>query len=490
LTETPTDSPGVLGHLRRLAGHSAIYGAADVLPYAVNFLLVPVFTRYLTAADYGVLALLAFLNAPLKIALRMGVDAGFFRIHYELETEDDRRRLAGTVVAFSTLVTLLVVAVTMPAAPLVSDLLSSDAPPPAQWVRLIVADLALGCLAIVPQALLRIQGRAHVFTALALGRHGVGIAFKVALLAAGWGVEGVLWSDLVATALFVLAQLPILFRHTALSWSRTLLRRVLQFGLPKVPHGVFVQAQNLADRRILEAFVTRDELGVYQMGYTFAGVAKFPISAFEQAWQPFVYAQVGGNGAPSTLARVGTYFFALFAGVGLGAALLGTEALKLMTPAHFHDAAAVIPVVVLAYVIHGFFLLTSIGIGIAKQARYYPLITLAAATANIAANFVLIPRWGLMGAAWATVLSYGVMAAVGLRISQRLYPLPVEWSRYARLALAAAATYAASRLAPTAIVPAVAFKTVLLALFPAWLWALRFWTPAELDRLRRLFNKV
>jgi O-antigen/teichoic acid export membrane protein len=477
-------APGILGHLRKLAAHSAVYGVADVLPYAVNLALFPVFTRLLSPAEYALLALLAFLGAPLKILFRAGMDSGFFRIHYDLGAEVDRRRLAGTVALFSAAWGAVLFVVGALAASRIGDLLSSAEPLPSRWVLLVFADMYVGTLAIVPQALLRIQDRPRVFTGLALARHAVGTGLKVALLLAGWGVEAVLWSDLVATSLYAMAQLPILWRSASATWSVDLLRRVLHFGGPKVPHGLLVHTQNLADRRILDAFVDRAELGLYHVGYTLAGAVKFPISAFEQAWQPFVYGQVGKADAPATLSRVGTYFFAAFVTCGLALAMMGGEILALLTQPEYHAAAAVVPVVVLAYVIHGFFLLTSIGIGIAKQARYYPLITLAAAAANIGANFAFIPRWGLMGAAWATVLSYGVMALIGLRFSQRLYPLPVEWSRYVRVILAAALTYGLSRMAPAAVVPAVAIKALLLTLFPLLLWALRFWTPAELARLR------
>ena len=78
---------------------------------------------------------------------------------------------------------------------------------------------------------------------------------KVVLLRAGWGVDGVLWSDLVATGVFVLALLPTLRGHVSLAFAAPLLREALAFGLPKVPHGLFVQIQNLADRKILDLFV-------------------------------------------------------------------------------------------------------------------------------------------------------------------------------------------------------------------------------------------
>src|SRR5207344_2143894 len=115
---------------------------------------------------------------------------------------------------------------------------------------------------------------------------------------------------------------------------------------------------------------------------------KFALSAFEPAWQPFVYSQLKSPQAPTTIARVVTYAWLAFASLGLGVAVFGRELLVVMTPKNpaFHAAAPLIPPVALAYLFHGAFLLTSIGIGVRKEARYYPIITSLTASTNIAAN--------------------------------------------------------------------------------------------------------
>src|SRR5205085_3720663 len=105
---------------------------------------------------------------------------------------------------------------------------------------------------------------------------------------------------------------PVLARNARPALDRPALRAVLAFGLPKVPHGMLVQVLNLADRKILDLYVPRAEIGLYQMGYTFGTAVKFPLSAFEPAWSPFVYAQIKREGARETLARVSTYAFAAF----------------------------------------------------------------------------------------------------------------------------------------------------------------------------------
>jgi O-antigen/teichoic acid export membrane protein len=105
---------------------------------------------------------------------------------------------------------------------------------------------------------------------------------------------------------------------------------------------------------------------------------------------------------------------------------------------------------------------------------------------NITANLLLVPRMGMMGAAWATVASYGVMAGLGLWVSLRLFPMPIEWARLARLVAAAGGTYLASLLSPEALLPAIGFKCLVLMGYPALLWVVGFVRPQETAWLREM----
>jgi O-antigen/teichoic acid export membrane protein len=432
-----------------------------------------------------VLALLLLFSTLGKIVFRMGLDAAFFRVHYDLESDAERRSLAGTVAMFSAgLGTSLFLGVVLLAPQLTGALFGHDRPA-SFLVVLAAADVWLGSFAFVPLNLLRIQERPGLFSSFAVARHATNTLLKVVLVVRGFGVAGVLWSDLVATGLFSLLLLPTLLRHASRRFSWPLLRECLNFGAPKVPHGLLVQAQNLADRKILDLFVSRAEVGVYQMGYTFGQGVKFAMAAFEPAWQPFVYSRLKEKDAPRTIARIVTFAWSVFATLGLGVAVFGRELLTIMTPKNpaFREAAPLIAPVALAYLFHGAFLLTSIGIGVRKEARYYPIITTFTAATNIAANFALIPRFGTLGAAWATVLSYALMAGLGFRFSQRLYPIPFEWGRLGRVCAAALAAFLLSLLAPASLWPALAVKGLAILAFPALLAASGFFTPGERERL-------
>jgi O-antigen/teichoic acid export membrane protein len=447
----------------------------------VNLLLTPLYVMYLSPADQGVLVLLILFSTVAKIVFRLGLDGGFLRLYYEENSDADRRGLVFTIAGFAALLASVLFGAVLLAAPALGGLvLGEGVPLRARYVSLAAADIYLGTFAFVPLALLRIQDRPVQFALLNLGRNLANTVLKVAFLVSGFGVTGVLWSDLLATGAWAVALAPTLVANASPLFRPERLKDALRFGLPKTPHGLMLQLLNLGDRKLLEIFRDLASVGIYDKGYVLGAGVKFALSAFEPAWQPFVYAQIGKPDAPATLARIVTYAWAAFVGLGLLVAVFGRELLIALTftnPA-FWAGAPVVPVVTLAYLLHGAFLLTSIGIGISKDTRLFPLITAAAAVTNIAANLLLIPRFGMLGAAWATVLAYAVMAGIGFVLSRRLYPIPFEAGRLARVSAAALLCFLLSRLAPEPL-PWSLLKLVALAAFPALLLASGFLNQSE-----------
>ncbi|MCU0242301.1 MAG: oligosaccharide flippase family protein [Vicinamibacteria bacterium] len=487
-----------MSHLRRLAGQALIYGSADVFCNVISFLLLPLYTTYLTLEDYGVLGILALFSAAAKIVFRLGLESAFFRLHYDQHDPRDQQRLAGTVFFFAILFGALLFVGIAFGAPWLMGLLFSRALVSPRLLILAAADIFLGVFLFVPLSLLRIESRPQLFSAFSIFRHTLNILLKIALVMRGWGVAGVLWADVIATAALAAGLMPLLKNRIAFALSRPFLRELLALGLPRVPHGLMIQVQNLADRRILESFVALSQVGLYQVGYQFGMAVKFALSAFEPAWQPFVYSQIKDPQAPRLLARLATYSAAAFLMMGLATAVLSPEMVVVMTAPAYHGAAAIVPIVALAYLLHGAFLLTSIGINIAKQARYYPIITLFAATTNVALNFLWIPKMGMLGAAWATVASYSVMAGLGFAFSRRLYPIPFEFGRLTLLVSVALCIYAGSlfishppaaspllRVRLLATLPAILCKTLLLLAYPLGLAAAGFLRAEEWGWLRR-----
>lgn len=486
----------IRAELKKLALHSAIYGVADVVPYLVNFLLLRVFTTYLSPADYGALGILLLFGVLTKILFRSGLDSGFFRIYYEQKTAHDRKLLATTLFAsaFAISAVLFTLSIVF-SGPLSRWLLGNELSQSqiATWVVLVALDTLLNTFAFVPMNLFRMEERPRAFTLVTLFRSFLNIGLKVAFIVSGWGVAGVLWADVVSSFLFVAVLSPTLFRNLTLGFSVPMLRSAAAFGLPKVPHGLAHQVLNLSDRKLIEIFLVLSASGLYHIGYMMGTGVKFFLSAFELAWSPFVYAQLDKPDAARTLARLATYAFATLVACGLLNAVFGRELLFVMATPEFHAASPVIPIIVLAYMTQGVFALTSIGIGISKKTTYFPVMTLAAAVLNVVLNILWIPRFGVEGAAWATVAGYGLMALMGIYFGNKHYPIPFEWSRLLRISLAAALAFSLSLLAPgewpSEWKRAVAIKLGASLVFPAALFGFGFFRRDEIAWLKALIGK-
>ena len=152
-------------NVRRVFGHSVVYGSADVAIQAVNFLLLPIYTRVLSPAEYGALALLLVLEAFLKPVYRLGLGTSFVRFYYDYTDERSRQTLAATIVILLLGAGVVLLAILLAAAGDLTALVigSSD------YVRafaLLALNLALTSFFLVPFGILRVQERSTTLASI------------------------------------------------------------------------------------------------------------------------------------------------------------------------------------------------------------------------------------------------------------------------------------------------------------------------------------
>jgi O-antigen/teichoic acid export membrane protein len=484
--------------VRELTKNLAIYGVGDVAVSVVNFLLLPVYTQYLETEDYGVLAQLGAVEVIAKILFRFGLDGSFMRFYYDYESERDRQRLASTIFLFLLIVNAVLVVTAILAAPLAgarlfewdAHIALADRARHVTALQLVLLNTFVIGFTFFPFHLLRMQKRAREFSLLTLARSVGTLVLRIVLIVGlGFGVLGVVLADLIVTGVVMLALLRLFAPLIRPLFSRAMLRESLAFGLPRVPHAFGQQVMAVGDRFILSWLRTpTGDIGIYSMGASFGLTQKLFLSAFEYAWAPFYYATARERDAPKVFALVTTYAFAVLAAMTAGLSAIGADLLDLMVPDDYASAAAVITWTSVGVLLQGIYLLTSIGLNLTKNTKFYPLSTLAGAGASVALNVVLIPRHGVIGAAWANAAAYGLQAAVAFGFAQRFYPITYEWARLTRVALAAVLAYLTARLLPDLppLAGVLARGAVVVAVMAAVLALTGFFRAAEMEVLGRL----
>jgi O-antigen/teichoic acid export membrane protein len=359
----------------------------------------------------------------------------------------------------------------------------------------VLVSTFIGGFYFLPFHILRITGRSKTFIAFTFSGQAATLALKLLLVVVfGMGVLGVVLADLAVAIVLTAVLVPFYAPLIRPMFSRPLFREALAFGLPRLPHGIAHQVIAAFDRYLLSLFVTLRDVGIYSIGATFALGLKLFLSAFENAWAPFYFSTMKDPDAKDTLSRMTTYAWAMLVLLAAGLTAVAGDVVRLMTTPDFYPAARVIPWIAAGVVFQGVYLLTSIGLNITKHTKYYSVATSVAAIASVGANLVLIPRFGVMGAAWSNTLAYAVLAVTAMRFSQRFYPMRYEWRRIGIVIAAGALTATAARmLLADTLSPLGGFllRGTLVALgYPLVLLVLGFFEDGERERLRSLVERL
>jgi O-antigen/teichoic acid export membrane protein len=478
----------VFKRLRELAVNLTVYGIGDVAVQLASFLLLPVYTIVLSTTEYGAIALLLIVEQVVRVVNRWGIDASFMRFYYDCPDVAARRELASTIFIFLAVAGSGLMAAGLVAAPLIARPLFGGDDFTAAF-RVVMVTTLFGSVSFLPFHVLRIEGRARAFVALTFANNLATLIVKLLLVVVlRKGVMGVVVADLIVAVGLAIALLP---RYAALirpAFSWNVLKACLRFGLPRVPHSFAHQVIAVADRFTLSRFAPLQQLGVYNVGASLGLGLKLFLSAFETAWAPFYFREMNSLDARRTFRSMSTYAFGVLALLVAGLAAVSHDLVRLMTVPRFYGASAIVPWIGLGVGLQGIYLLTSIGLNITKRTVYYPVATGIATAAAILASVLLVPRYGAVGAAWSNVIAYGVLAAVGMALSQRFYPIAYEWPRIWRLVVAALLSVAAARFAAgPAIVPVAGVLirgSVAVAVFALTVAVSGFLRPREIVTLR------
>jgi O-antigen/teichoic acid export membrane protein len=491
----------VLQKIKRLFLDLVVYGTGDVATHVVGLLLLPLFTNILDPKDYGVWSLLLTTSLIAKIVFRWGVDASFMRFFYDCEGDEARQRLASTIFFFLLASNGAILLAAMLAAPFYSEWLFR-VPGQTLALQLMLASTFVGGFFFLPFHVFRIRGQARKFALLTFTRSVSTLLMRVVLvLGLHFKVMGLVASEFAVTTVFALVLTRWFSPLLRPVFSRETLREVLRFGLPRVPHGIAQQVVGPATDAYLLQWLLRGDnvarlatVGLYQVGSSLGLALKFFLSAFEYAWAPFYFQTMKEKDAERTFATITTYGIAVLVLLAAGLSAVAPDLVRLMTKPKFHEAAIVIPWITLAVTLQGIYLLTSIGMNITKHTEYYPVAAGAAAAANIGANIVLIPRFGILGPAWANVISYAVLVTVAFVLSQRFYPIHYEYGRIGRVIAAGAAAYlAAAFVVPEIRLAALGFLArgfTVVVVYPAVLAVSGFFRQKELARLGSLARRL
>jgi O-antigen/teichoic acid export membrane protein len=466
--------------LRRLGRHSAIYGLGGLVSRILAVLLLPLYTSYLTPADYGRVETLVALNAILVTLLRAGISTAFFRFYFDSSEPEQRLKVLRTAFWFTMATSTLGLVLGWIFASSISEFLNvhDDTLVRASFVGLW-AQMNYEQLT----SLFRVEERSVAFVAASLANVLITIGATVLLVVRfDEGALGVVVGNFTGTLVVYLALLGYRREQLGLQFDRELLRRMNRFGLPLVPSGLALWALNFSDRFFLARISGQEDVGRYSLGVRIASAMVLLLVAFRMAWPAFAYSIEDEREARRTYAFVLTYLLYVSCWLSLALGVLAPWIVQVLARnEEFWPGADVVAPLAFAGALWGGYTVVAIGIGRLRRTQFNWVITGSAAVVDVVLNLLLIPEYGIRGAAASALTAFTVMFVAMAAYSQRLYPVPYQWRRVCTVLLTAAALTVVGRL-----VDRLDVSILLVLAYPLVLFVLGFYLPFERARLARV----
>jgi O-antigen/teichoic acid export membrane protein len=467
---------GELGsQLRRLGKHSAIYGLGGLVSRFLAVLLLPLYTRYLSTSDYGKVETLIALSTVAGIVLRMGITSALFRFYFDSPEPAKRLLVVRTSFWFTMSMATIGLAAGVALSPNISELLFGS---PDDWELVAASFVNVWVNMNYEQltSLFRLEERSTAFVGASLANIFLTVGATLYLVVAlDAGPLGVIVGNFLGTLLVYLVLAGYRREMLGLQFDRRLLREMNRFGIPLMPTALFLWVTNFSDRLFLVKLSDTTEVGLYSVGVRIASAMVLLLTAFRLAWPAFAYSIEDDREARRTYAYVLTYLVLLTTWVATGLTLLSPWIVDWLAAPDFSSSSRVVGPLAFAAVAFAGYIVVAIGLGRARRTQFNWVVTGAAAAVNVSLNLILIPRYGMMGAAVATVAAYATMFVGMSWWGQRVYHVPYQWRRVLTAALVGAALAVAGKLLggglPVALALALAYPIALLPL--------GFYLPAE-----------
>ena len=426
---------------RDIIKHTTVYSAARILEKAVGFLLLPLYAHIFQTEGYGVIGMVDASISLLTVAFAYGFHHAIVRIYHD-EPEPHRRAVVSTAVVLVAGLGMALVPPLLIVSPWLSTLLLGS-PQYTTILNIAVITVIVTLIGRAASTDLIIQQRSLLYSAVGILHVILGIVLNIVLvLVLEWGLNGIfiasLITNVVGTAIFLFAALRDLGFH----FDRRLASKLIAFQGPLVPAEILSFFSRQAERFLVRFQLGLSSVGILEMAYKFPPmITMFFVSPFMLAWRTRSMALAADPDAPNVIGRFLTYFAFVLLGIALVFAVSMGPLLRLLTPESFWGAAPIARVEVVTTVLFGFVTFMEFGLLYTQRTARLAVLKSGVAVVKVCVSVVLISRFGLAGAAYSAALMELVSLVWVARLSQRAFPIHIEWTRLATLVVTAVGVY-------------------------------------------------
>ncbi len=367
--------------LTKLIRNAAVYGFGRILGKVISFLLIPFYTHYFSAGEYGVMEILNLTAMVAAVLLAPGLSTAVMRFYYDTDDPQEKKQIISTGLIFTLLIGGLaaLAAIISPAAS--SQILLGNAKY-TTLVQLVAGSFFFTFTADIGWVYLRGQQRSGLYTLLTQAFLISSVVLNVYFVAVRkLGVAGSFWANIIAGSVVWAILIFLTFREVGWRLSVDKLYRLLKFGAPLFTVWLAAFVLNYSDRFFLQRFHGIDSVGVYAVGYKFAYVLSLlVIQPFQLMWEPQSYEISRRDDSAALFSRIFLLYSVALITVAFSLSLSIREVFEIVVGPRFVEAYRFVPLLAFAYVLQGMGLSFEAGLLIRKKNLALSFAFLAAAS--------------------------------------------------------------------------------------------------------------
>lgn len=415
---------------KKLVGQTAIYGLSSVIGRLLNYLLVPLYTRFFLPEEYGVVTELYAYVAFLVVLLTYGLETAFFRFS---KTENNQQSVYSTTLISLIFSSSLFVFIMFFSASEISNWMGYGIE--SRFIKWFAIIVGLDAISSISFAKLRKEERAWRFASIRLAGILINIILNLYfILYKNLGIEYVFISNLISSITTILFLTPEMIK-SKFTFDLVLWKKMIVYALPLLIAGLAGMANETIDRVLLKHFLPNPEtasfdIGLYGAFYKLSIIMVLFIQTFRFAAEPFFFSQYKEKGETKVYADVMKYFVIFMTIIFLLVVIFYDFVLGFLGSS-YHDSRGflVVSILLLANLFLGIFFNLSIWYKLTGKTIFGAYFSILGAVVTISLNIFLIPKIGFVGSAWATLACYFTMVVASFFTGKKHFPIQYEVGR-------------------------------------------------------------
>jgi O-antigen/teichoic acid export membrane protein len=480
----------MITNLKRTIKHSFIISLGKISSKIVGFILLPIYTKEIALDNYGVLGLLEVIELVGVQVISFGLPQALLRWLGLSEDLKERKSIIFTTLIFTLLISIMTLLLVSLFSKELSIILFSK-PDYSKYLVYIFISITLINLSKIPQTVLRVEEKTVLYSISIVIQFTSSVLLNIYFVAVlKMGILGILLAYIISGTILVLILLPYLFKRIRLKFDFHIIKGMVSFSYPFILTAISATILQLGDRYILTKLSTLNELGLYSLGYKFSNVVKiFIIDSFFLGLPIIGWQVVRNDDKPKEFfSKIFKYFVFASFWIALLIAVYSKGIIHLFAlNKDYWEAYRVIPFLLIGIIFLGIAYFMFFILQIPKKTKNISLILTISAVVNILLNLVAIPRAGMMGAAYVTIISNLIAAGLAYYQAQKYYKVRYEVGRLPILFILGILLYLLSMLFDPFILPLrILLKGVIVIIFPFILYLFGFYQTDEINNIKKI----